>query len=585
MRHFANILILSFAVLFLAGFGKSKVDLVKGVWKTERSDGGRVEFIEIMPTYIDMVESGLLDGIVLEEKDGVVVVRKAGMDDVFGRILISDDNHIIFESMWFWGRVTLIRSSVEEKLAVLNPPIKNAIGLYKDANGTLILNITEQTIVRNGKTLETKLVSGNRRYSGMNGDVREFVLTPIGDGRLQYEGSDFDTKILEKITDTEASQLLTRIENEHREKERAKQEELSRQLARIEDENRMKERARQALKKAANDLFQQSQGFWAIKEQSANAPWSVMEITKNSVTIKGQKTHVTETVMNGYATFCSVLQPANPFLTLKSISKDGSAITVTEWNNDADYFSGPKSRDLVYQRTTEKEVRLHNEPQLTDLSGAWQLEQEGAGVYNLLAFQDNYIMRDRHVEPIEAAPVKTVNLIYRHGTKNKYEMLRICHTGINQIKVRYGIYDSDPWFSYKRLTEEEGNALVGRTTDAIAKLSGYWRSEKPAWRDNFAYLAIALNQSVNNSIMDVFEHFHMDEYNKGVNRITGYLGFFLGKVNQPIYLINDLGRHLHHNFAFVDDNTIEYRFDPGSIKRRFVRTSEADAKPLIEKRK
>lgn len=543
MLRWGNIFMLLFATLLLTGFGKSKVDLAQGVWRSEELDGGAYRYLEIGKDYIS-IEGKREEGLVLEEKEGVVIVRKAGVDDRIARIIFHDDTHITFEMPF--GGLKCVRSSVEEMKKEFTPPVENIIGQYRSEDGKLIIQIAKDAVFKNGKKLDARLVSGNRQYYVLNGNKQEFAFVPRGKDSLRYEESVLATTTLTKIPDDEARQLLDQKVGEQQ---------------------------------AARDMLSKARGVWVMKHDDRYSPWVTMEITENTLTRKKEVTPIVGKVTDDMAFLCHADKPDDTVLSLKSISDDGMRLTVMAGGGGAFSFS----RDEEYERTTLDEIRLRNELQLADVEGFWQLEDTSAPVYRLLAFQGNHLMRDRHVEELEALPSNAILRLVRPGTAKQFEMMRVYHPAQDKIEVRLGRYDSDGWFTYRRLSNAEGQAAVNQSIGNVVRLPGYWKSAEPIRKGAHGYLAILPNQTIKGTRMDVLEHFNVDEYAKKTVQVPGFLGYSDGNISKPVYLLNDTGRPMGHEFTLIDNHTLDYRQDRTTI--RFIRVNEMDATTLIENRR
>lgn len=199
-------------MLFFTGFfwGKSKVDTIQGFWKCETpSDKGYVSFLEVGKDYIvfDDYDGYREDGLIIEEKEGVVLIRKAGMNEVFARIVIRDDDHIIYEAP---GRkLAFVRSSKEERQNIFKPPVKNIVGFYQNQDGTMLFEFSEGNVHKNGVSLDLPLVSEDQMYFAVIGDTIQFTLTPVEDGKLLYrEQPGTSPVVLFKVAPETAAAIL-----------------------------------------------------------------------------------------------------------------------------------------------------------------------------------------------------------------------------------------------------------------------------------------------------------------------------------------------------------------------------------------
>lgn len=545
MFRWANVVILLVALPLLTGFifSKSKVDIVQGFWKSEKPDGGLFRFVEIGKDYIT-IEGKREEGMLLEEKEGVVIVRKAGIEQGSARILIHDDDHITFE---IWGMpLKLVRSSAGEMRDELSPPVKKIVGLYRNSDGKIVVRITEGLVSINNEPVAGKLVSGDRKYVVERGNRQVLTLSPRGDGSLVYSENVLSSIVLTPIGEDEARQLADQ---------------------------------RAEAKSAAKTMLKNARGLWAIKTSDRYGRWHVMEISEDSLSRKGKTTPIISDVIGGTPVLCLAAQPDRPILTLVSLSDDGKQLMVKESGGGFMAFSN----DEAYERVTRDEIRLRNEPQLSDLNGYWVLEDRAAPTYHLLAFQNGYLMRNRHVEPVEGVVDNCIVRMMRPGTKNQYEMMRVSRSSNDRIDVRFGRYESDGWFSFRRLSDNEARPVYDKTPDTVAKLAGYWKSAEPVREGRYGYIGIKLNQTVKNMLADVFEFLDTGDYTKNTTQRTGFLGYAFGNTNKPAYRLNDDGRPSSDSFLLIDDNRMVYT-ENGKKPINFVRVSEEEARSLSENR-
>ena len=204
-------LLLLLTLPFLTGFfwSKSKVDSIQGFWKAEApSDKGYVSFLEVGKDYIvfEDYDGYREDGLILEEVEGVVLIRKAGIKEVFARIVMRDDDHILFE---FPGRkLGFVRSSKEERQNIFKPPVENIAGLYRNQDGTMVFQFSKNDIVKNGASLGLSIVSEDQMYFAVSGNSIQFTLTPVQDGSLLYrEQPGTSPVVLFKASPEEAAAL------------------------------------------------------------------------------------------------------------------------------------------------------------------------------------------------------------------------------------------------------------------------------------------------------------------------------------------------------------------------------------------
>lgn len=115
----------------LAGCGDGPKKKVLGFWKTDRSMLTDVPgFLEITET--KMISNGQTDravDIVIEEKDGRAVIRKAGTDDTLMVVSFAEDKTVTAESM-FLGKQKLVPSSREEMQDTLYPSPEKLLGFW-----------------------------------------------------------------------------------------------------------------------------------------------------------------------------------------------------------------------------------------------------------------------------------------------------------------------------------------------------------------------------------------------------------------------------------------------------------------------
>lgn len=190
--------------------GGSKVDSIQGIWKSKSAYETEykcwIVFLEIGRDFI-ILDDEREDGLVLEEVEGVVLIRKAGLSTVYIRIVVRDDDHIVFE---FPGRkIDFIRSSMEEKLDILAPSVAKITGLYRSEDGTLLFEFSENKVVKNGKPLDMSIIGVDQMYRAVSNDIIHFGLTPDGEGRLLYrERPGTYPIVLLKATPEEADEIL-----------------------------------------------------------------------------------------------------------------------------------------------------------------------------------------------------------------------------------------------------------------------------------------------------------------------------------------------------------------------------------------
>ena len=163
--------LISLAVLLLAGCGDSPKKKALGVWKLERSMLSDVPvFIEI--TEAKMIQNGNADDaldIVIEEKDGRAVVRKAGTEDVYLLLSFADDKTVTAESP-FLGKQTLTPSSKEEMQSILFPSPERLVGYWTrevENHGLRYHDVYEfgkDFITRDGRRDAVEITSGMGAY-------------------------------------------------------------------------------------------------------------------------------------------------------------------------------------------------------------------------------------------------------------------------------------------------------------------------------------------------------------------------------------------------------------------------------------
>lgn len=544
------------AVLFSTGFifSKSKIDTVQGVWKTEIPDGGLIRFVVIGKNSLT-VDGEQHNDLVFEEKDGIVVFRNAGFDDLFGRIFIRDDTHIELELLSFLGgRVELVRSSEKEMVEALSPPVSKIVGQYSSEDGKLILKIAEDGILRNGTAVDGHIRGLNRKYYVLEGknstDGKHkvlFELAPMPNGSLQYNES-VHSIILTKITDDDAKKLLAR-------------KELERQ--------------------ATGAILEKARGLWTTKIERERKIWVALELTENALIKNDESIPVIGKIINEEAVLCPVGQTDTPILIIKEISTDGNQMSISESYSSgwAQSFTAPRN----YERVTPDELRMRNEPKLEDLKGFWKLESDGESTYRILAFDIDRVMRDGHVEPIESRSNRHILSILRQNERNTYTMMNITHSSKNKINVCYVGSGAGTWFTYHRLSQSEIKEEVQRTNNMVDKLAGYWKSTKPIVDGQYAYAKIQLTQPVNGKLLDIFEFLGTSKKNTDrVIKETNVLGYQEGKTDKPLYRLNNHGQGLDA-FVLVDDNTMSYT-EGSRDPIDFVRINEADAPSLLVKK-
>ena len=134
-RSVVWMVVLSLAVL--AGCGDSPKKKVLGVWKAGRS------MLSDVPNFLEITETQVIVNgqkeqavdIVIEEKDGRAVLRRAGTDDTLMVVSFAEDKTATVESM-FLGKQTLIPSTREEMQDTLNPSPEKLLGFWaREAGG------------------------------------------------------------------------------------------------------------------------------------------------------------------------------------------------------------------------------------------------------------------------------------------------------------------------------------------------------------------------------------------------------------------------------------------------------------------
>lgn len=215
------LLILTLPLFAGSASAASKADSVKGIWKGGKNNIGWTSFLEVGSTFL-LYDDGREDGLILEKKEGVVLARKAGMDEIFARIVMPDDDNIIIE---YLGRKQYFtRSSPEEMEAVFNPPLENLNGSYRNKRGSLVLELSDngKNVVRNGVPLGVPMVSGGQMYFIKD----DFVLIPIEEGQFNYLDVDVIGASPIRLTKFESSPPVSQTAPEQQESQRHQEAEL-----------------------------------------------------------------------------------------------------------------------------------------------------------------------------------------------------------------------------------------------------------------------------------------------------------------------------------------------------------------------
>ncbi len=202
--------------LVMAGCGDGPKEKVVGVWKSENVSGlyGLHEFLVIEAGKLGNGRGETLD-IVIEEKDGKAVIRKAGMDQPLLIITVADDkSSITVDNMAFGGSAKFVASSANELKETFFPSPDKIVGIWKRAH-TLddteyfsILELSKNSLTYNGQEEAIEIQSGDGEYRFANSELLRGGWRLDGDGSLSSGNSLTGIAVFTKSSPEEAKELL-----------------------------------------------------------------------------------------------------------------------------------------------------------------------------------------------------------------------------------------------------------------------------------------------------------------------------------------------------------------------------------------
>lgn len=203
--------------LAIAGCGDGPKEKVVGVWKSESPNmlNGLPEFLVIEAGKLGNGRGETID-IVIEDKDGKAVIRKAGLDQPLFIITVADDKSSITVDAQggFGGTEKFVASSNKELQETFYPSPDKIIGLWKRAH-TLddtqyfsILELSKNSLTYNGQKEEIKIQSGNGEYRFTNSELLRGGWRLTEDGALRSGNALTGTATFTRSSPEEAKELL-----------------------------------------------------------------------------------------------------------------------------------------------------------------------------------------------------------------------------------------------------------------------------------------------------------------------------------------------------------------------------------------
>ncbi len=382
-----------------------------------------------------------------------------------------------------------------------------------------------------------------------------------------------------------------------------KEEQRQARLKQAEEERQAREKAaaekRQAREKklaeeaASNKILEkQAQGLWV--EMSGNDwilghEYNVLELHDSKLEYRDEvkpfsvvdwiyKTPKGETL---YSAFCFADKPAVKLFAVKGFEDEGRVLVTLEG------LGGLSPQEKRYRRTTREEIAAHDQPDLKNLKGFWQLEGEG-DVYKVIAFSEGVLYTDGHSMKIDSEITKKSPQLYISPKGNKYfrpgYFVSAVYLDPDKIMVRFGV--RQPWYLYRRLNNEAAKKALASYKDVINPLAGFWKSQQPVTKDLYAFMVIRFGKNTGKVVEDVVYALHTDGYKNAIVLGRGVLGYFQGKVNDKIRMCNNNGSSSLPVITVIDANTIECDVDRNAKGVRFSRVKQEDVpEKLLKKAK
>lgn len=532
MRRMATGVLAVLVALLIAGCGGKNSDKVIGVWKSVDKRGGRHQFVEIAKEKMDI--DGKAADVVLEDRDGKVSIRLAGRDEIVAVITIVDDKNIEIDfSGMLGGKLTLIKSSAEERTAADHPPVDKIVGFWKSGGG--------------GEDTPAVLEIGKSHIA--HGAEKADVAFETQKGQYIVSGADAFTGTISQADDNTLQVSLMRVQNTF---SRTTKEEAD------------------AIAAKARAALQPYLGMWRSENTfGLQRDFHILEIGEDHIVQNGEK------------------KPA-----ALSASKTGLRASFGRFDqlnlslvDDDTITTGAGWSKTTYYRTTPEDLKKLQNPDIADFTGMWILDSDDS-TYKALALDGKMIYRDGLKQAFEVVSPGPNQLNLRQPGNEKFSLARLSHIGPNRIAVRNtgGVLGKDDT-PYRRATQEEFAKALAGMVDLFGAIPGYWRSAEPVTdKGAYATMHIQFNvqgQKAKGQCDRVEHHFLESSYRNprtdhAPRVVEGVIGHPGGNTSKPISLLTpDDESRWYLTFTVQSVNAMEATYAHGK-PIKMVRSTKED---------
>ncbi len=348
-----------------------------------------------------------------------------------------------------------------------------------------------------------------------------------------------------------------------------------------EAERLAKEKKRQEDIARNKELAIQAQGLWVEDDKGddyLNEEYKVIEIGNGTLEYEGKKgkftlsdwEYSTSKGEDLYLAYSFADKPESRLFAVRGFEDAGKIMLVY------DSIGGWGAREKRYRRITRDEITRHDKPNFADIKGFWVREGGTDEVFKVIAFSDGLWYCDGQrisveVETKEGSP--QLNFLPKNNRSFAQSyLLTVVYLKPGVIAVRYG--SRQPWYTYTSMDKEAAKQALATYKNKVKLVEGYWKSEKPFDKDEYAYLVVKLGQKDDKKTEDVVYALHTDGYKNAIVMSRGILNYYQGKVGGKLWIISNSGGSDYPGVEIINENTLACDLNRDAKGIRFVRISK-----------